>query len=329
MRTIETEYLTPADIDRAAALIAAGEIVAFATETVYGLGADSLNPTAIEKVFRAKGRPSNNPLIVHVHDASELERVVSQIPPIAKPWMDQLWPGPLTIVMPKHSSVPTAVSAGLETVGVRVPNHDFARELIRRSGQPIAAPSANRSGKPSATTWQAVAEDLDGWIAAIVCDDPSAIGLESTVVDATVDPPTILRQGGITLEQLRSITPSVIVLDGSVPRETAASPGLLHRHYQPNAKIQLLTSIDDHRDPILQASADKGLRMAYIGLQPPHGNSWEMVHVCQTIEQYAAQLFDFFRQADRTGIDVICCQVPPSPGIGAAIQDRLRRAAQT
>ena len=198
---MKTRHFSVSDIDAAAELLRSGELVAFPTETVYGLGANALSEAAVQRIFVAKGRPSDNPLIVHIASRTQLEHLVTSIPEVATRLMDQFWPGPLTIVLPKRPEVPNLVTAGLNTVAVRMPNHLIAIELIGQAGVPLAAPSANRSGRPSATTWQAVSEDLDGRIAGIICGEPTDFGLESTVVDVNSEQPRLLRPGGITFEQ--------------------------------------------------------------------------------------------------------------------------------
>ena len=333
---MKTEYLSIHELARAAALLRAGQVVAFPTETVYGLGADALNPAAIDKVFQAKGRPSDNPLIVHLHDPSSLGRVVSSVPIIAEKWMRQFWPGPLTIVMPKHRDVPLSVTAGLNTVAVRIPDHEHARSLIQLSGCPIAAPSANRSGRPSATTWQSVAEDLDGLIAAIVCDDPTRVGVESTVVDASGAIPRVLRQGGVTFEELAKLTPELLPYQSKIDGQVN-SPGRLHRHYQPSAKVVLVDSVSEiealqsqnlGRLPTNDRSRENS--QAYIGLEAISSGDipFAMVEHCESVGTYANRLFDFMRQADRKGVQIIWCQRAPKSGLGAAINDRLERAAE-
>ena len=234
----------------AAEFIRRGETVAFPTETVYGLGANALDETAVAKIFAAKGRPADNPLIVHLADTVQIENVVREVNAAAKLFIENFFPGALTLVLPKAERVPEIVTAGLQTVGVRVPAHDLAREFLRACALPIAAPSANLSGRPSPTTWQAVKEDLDGRIACILQGEQTQVGLESTVVDCTGEVPIVLRAGAVTLEQLRGVVATTRLLHkGAASRGNALpgddpdtfenfakrSPGLRHQHYAPCA----------------------------------------------------------------------------------------------
>jgi L-threonylcarbamoyladenylate synthase len=254
--------------------------------------------------------------------------------PLARTLMETFWPGPLTLVLPKRDSVPANVTAGLDTVAVRVPNHPIAISLIRESGLPIAAPSANRSGRPSATTWQAVAEDLDGRIAGIVCGEPTLMGLESTVVDTTSDPPRILRPGGVSLESLQQYSPNIVPYVGlnDTPSDSdrslsSNSPGLRHKHYQPNAKVVVWNADSPLRndEPVSQ-----GQVATYIGLTvPPQPIRFAKASICESVQEYAANLYDFFRVSDSIHADVVCCQSVPAIGIGVALMDRLHRASHT
>lgn len=332
---MKTHLFSSVDIEPAARLIRSCELVAFPTETVYGLGANAMDSDAVKKIFIAKGRPSDNPLIVHIPNFQQLEIVAREAPEVALNLMKRFWPGPLTIVFPKRAEVPPEVTAGLDTVAVRFPDHPVAIEIIRRAGVPLAAPSANRSGRPSATTWQAVAEDLDGRIAGIVCGEPTAFGLESTVVDATCNPPRVLRPGGISLEELMDVCPSIEPYSGHVPSSTnklANSPGIRHKHYQPRAKVLLVTSADAdsmNRISELPTVTSKGSVCHFIGLrQPKWSTRFSSVLVCSSVAEYAGQLFDFFRKADLSGADMICCESVEEIGLGVALLDRIRRAGE-
>lgn len=326
---MHTERFQTNQIQTAADLLRAGELVAFPTETVYGLGANALNADAVSKIFIAKGRPSDNPLIVHIWDRSQLPMIVRDIPPIALEWMNAFWPGALTIVFPKNAAIPDNVTAGLDTVAVRMPSHPITRELLQRANVPIAAPSANRSGKPSATTWQAVAEDLSGRIAGILCGQSSEIGIESTVADPNLNPPRILRPGGVTLLQLQRITPNVqgpslavATSSESQSSENLNSPGLKYRHYQPRARVQLIAIDEAGQQSTFSGNA------AYIGLGPiPPGRMYASAKVCSSVDEYAACVFEYFREVDRLGIPLVYCQSVGDGGVGAALMDRLRRAS--
>ena len=332
---MKTRYFSSFDLEPAALLLRDSELVAFPTETVYGLGANALDPAAVKKIFEAKGRPSDNPLIVHISNSNQLEQIVREIPIAAVDLMERFWPGPLTIVFPKRPAVPPEVTAGLDTVAVRFPAHPIAVEIIRRARVPLAAPSANRSGRPSATTWQAVAEDLDGRIAGVVCSEPTMFGLESTVVDTTCSPPRVLRPGGVSLEQLTAVCRDMVPYSGHHSNATdlsANSPGTRHKHYQPRAKVILMDgSIADSAKQTFGLSSVPSERSIchYIGLHPPRCSArYARVLVCSGLPEYASQLFDFFRKADLSGADLVCCESVEEVGLGVALLDRIRRASQ-
>jgi L-threonylcarbamoyladenylate synthase len=302
----------------AARFILHGETVAFPTETVYGLGANIFNEEAIGKIFIAKGRPADNPLIAHIHNLSQLELLTGEIPPSAAKLVEAFFPGPLTLVLPKNERVPAVATAGLKTIGVRMPKHAIARQFLRACQVPVAAPSANLSGRPSPTTWQAVRADLDGRIGCILKGDQTPVGLESTVVDCTGDRPVVLRAGAVTLEQLRGVIPETELSDAedvSAPK----SPGMKHRHYAPRAKVVI--------SPFPQQAIPTD-RSAFIGLEaPPQPEAFKRILICQDVEQYARELFRFFRECDIGKVETIYCQAVNEEGLGLALMDRLRRAA--
>lgn len=331
-----TQRLTTSELDRGAELLKLGGVVAFPTETVYGLGACAFKPDAIAKIFLAKGRPSDNPLIVHIASASQLDLLVEHVSEVAKILIAAYWPGPLTLVMNKRPEVPTVLTAGLNTVAIRMPEHQAALELIRLADSPLVAPSANRSGRPSATTWQAVIDDLDSRIDAVVCGEPTRLGIESTVVDVTGEYPVVLRHGSITQEAINATMMSKVGptasraamnIESSDDGLLKRSPGTRHRHYQPRAKV-ILYSHDEIDSPFpLPASVQE--RVAWIGLEPTNHlmHASEMSRVCGSIEEYAANLYSFFRECDNSHIDKIYCQSVPKQGLGTALMDRLSRAA--
>lgn len=302
----------------AARYIIHGEVVAFPTETVYGLGANIFNEDAIRKIFEAKGRPTDNPLIVHLSDFNQLRSVVREIPPNAHKLMDAFFPGPLTLVMPKHEKVPAIATAGLNTIGVRMPQHPTAKQFLHACGLPIVAPSANLSGRPSPTTWWAVREDLNGRIACILKGHQTKVGLESTVVDCTGPIPVVLRAGGVTLEQLREIIPETEMAkagDAVAPK----SPGMKYRHYSPNARVSI-SNFPQFTAPVGES--------AYIGIDPPpHPEGFKKVLLCKDVAEYAHSLFHFFRECDEAGLQTIFCQAVQEEGLGLALMDRIRRAA--
>lgn len=304
-------------IQRASHFIQKNEIVAFPTETVYGLGANAFNSDAVKKIFAAKGRPADNPLIVHVGEMSQLPSVVSMIPSFAEKLMEKFFPGPLTLVLPKNKKISSAATAGLQTVGVRIPKHPIAEKFLKECGIPVAAPSANISGKPSPTTWQAVKHDLSGRISCILKGNPSRVGVESTVVDCTGSSPVILRAGGITLEQLRDIIPSTRLSKSNGSR-TTKSPGVKYRHYSPRAYVFIVSGVEE-TVPMKSAG--------YIGIQRIGRKHFGLTKICRDQREYARSLFHFFRECDANGIQTIYCEQVSEDGIGLALMDRIRKAA--
>ncbi len=308
----------------AADLLRRGGLVAFPTETVFGLGVDATNDDAVRRLFAAKGRPSDNPLIVHVADVSCWSLAASVITPSAEALLAAFAPGPLTVVLPKRSEVSSLVTAGLGTVGVRVPDHPVAREVLRLADVPIAAPSANRSGRPSGTRWRSVLEDLEGRIDAVYRKDGPSLGVESTVVDCTGPVATVLRLGAVTTEQIRSILPDAREITGeshSLAREGARSPGTTHPHYQPHADVRLIDSPGS-------VNVAQGDRVAYCGLLPiRQQDALAISAIYDTVGDYAAAFYEFLREADRHGVTTIYVQWAPAHGIGHALRDRQLRAA--
>ncbi len=303
--------------EEAARILNAGQVVAFPTETVYGLGASIQRPEAIRQLFEAKGRPGDNPLIVHIYSIEQLPEVATEINPAAKKLIERFFPGPLTLVLKKSPQVPFSVTAGLETVGVRCPANPVAREFLRQCNSPVAAPSANLSGRPSATSWETVYEDLGGKISCILKGEASTIGLESTIVDCSGSEPILLRAGAITLEQLQAVLPVISTRTTHKSGEAPKSPGLKYPHYAPKASLQLCESGET-----ITAQPSS----AYIGLSPaPEGVVKAMV--CGNLEAYGRELFSFFRLCDTERIRLIYCELPANQGLGRAIRDRLMRAA--
>lgn len=310
-------FLTKSSIE-AAEFVKRGGIVAFPTETVYGLGANVFDEAAIAKIFAAKQRPNDNPLIAHVGNLEQIKLLVSEITPNARKFIEAFFPAPLTLVLPKSAQVPLTATANLETIGVRMPKSELAREFLKACETPIVAPSANLSGKPSPTTWQAVYEDLNGRVDCILQGAMTEIGLESTVVDCTTDAPLVLRSGAISLENLQKVVPEThhyqIRKD-----EQAKSPGLKHRHYSPTAQVVLIS------DSGFQIPDSKS--KAFIGLNEPK-QQFDLIKICASVEEYAHEVFAFFRECDRRKIGAIYCETVAETGIGAALADRLKRAAE-
>lgn len=310
------ETLVTRDVAVAASYLKRSGLVAFPTETVYGLGANARDAEAVEKCFLAKGRPADNPLIVHVSDQGQIAEIAMDLSSHARLLIEKFFPGPLTIVAKGTGLVADAATCGLDTIAFRMPANRLAQELIMAAGTPLVAPSANISGRPSPTTWEAVYEDLNGRIDCILQSDPTMIGLESTVVDCTTDTPQLLRSGAVSLEELRAVVPEIVVapIGNNAPR----SPGLRHRHYSPNAKVILLKDLYDISDVA---------GSAYIGIDEPP-NQLKLMRICRTPEEYASSVFEFFRECDRAGLRVVYCQSIDEAGIGAALMDRIRRAAE-
>jgi L-threonylcarbamoyladenylate synthase len=304
--------------------------VAFPTETVYGLGADVLNLDAVRKVFSVKGRPPDNPLIVHVAGTQMLDDVVDEIPDKGKILGEAFWPGPLTLVMKRTILVSDLVTAGLDTVAVRMPDHPVALALIRAFGEGIVGPSANLSGRPSPTTAQHVYDDLRGQIELILDAGQTAIGMESTVVDVTADPPVILRLGGLTRERIEEVI-GPVETDTSGERSNR-SPGTRHRHYAPRAKV-LLVRQDDQAAfaAILQEERQAGKKVGCIVhssllAKLESGESYRVLP--SSIDFFARHLFRTLRELDAMRVDVIVIEGVHEEGLGATVMDRLRRAAQ-
>lgn len=322
MRKIRTSYnnlwvktIITESPEEAADFIRRGRIVAFPTETVYGLGADVFDESAIENIFVAKSRPADNPLIVHVASADQISLVAFEVTESAEKLIKVFFPGPLTIVLTKRPEVPAIATAGLDTVGIRMPRHKTANAFLIASATPVVAPSANISGRPSPTTWNSVLEDLDGLIDCILAGEATQIGLESTVVDCAGAVPVLLRPGAISLDELRPVVGNIIISgDGDEERR---SPGMRHQHYSPRASVKLVSPADVIVDPAVAT---------FIGLHDRPEN-FAFKSICSSADEYAHQMFEFFRECDRQGIEIIYCESVPEVGIGTALMDRLRRAA--
>ena len=325
MRTQVLEA-TPEALTLAAEVIRAGGLVAFPTETVYGVGADALSAAAVARIFEAKERPRGNPLIVHVADATALDEVAVRVTDRAREVVASFWPGPLTLVLDRAAAVPLITTGGLDTVAVRVPAHPVAQGLIRAAGRPLAAPSANRSGRPSPTRAPHVLEDLGGRIELILDGGSTSVGLESTVLDMTTEPPTLLRPGGVTLEQLEAHLGRVRLATGD-DEAAGRSPGLRFRHYAPRAKVVLIEA--GAGEEAVASWLDGGKSVALmaqrsVGLDRP-GLRVRLMPV--DLEAYARELFEALRDLDATGVDAIFVEGIAEVGLGRAIMDRLRRAA--
>lgn len=335
---METKLLTAMDetateaIGQAAAILKSGGLVAVPTETVYGLAASAFSESAIQNIYAAKGRPSDNPLIVHIAELDELKGIAGYISPLARQCMEAFWPGPFTAVVPKSDRIPSVVSGGLNTVAIRMPDHAVTRAIIRAAGLPLAAPSANRSGSPSPSTAAHVIDDMNGRIDAVVVSTDCAVGVESTVVTFATDPPRLLRPGGVTVEQLRILIPD-LVIDPAVTAEPeqgaqVASPGMKYKHYAPKATVLLAEGsgkafrrycnrhADDFDLALCYEEEAEGLPLPYLSLGARDDHA-----------RQAERLFSLLREIDRRGFEKVLVHAPARDGMGLAVYNRLIRAA--
>lgn len=327
---METKILSTSEYDIALAgeIIAKGGLVAFPTETVYGLGADALNENAVKNIYAAKGRPSDNPLIVHICEKEDIVPLVKEVTPKARALMDAFFPGPLTIILPKSDRVGNVVSGGLDTVAVRMPQNDIARRLIRASGCPVAAPSANTSGLPSPTRAKYVIEDMNGKIDAIIDGGDCEFGVESTVITLAGDVPTILRPGAVTKEMIESVIGETevarAVLEGMKNDEVAASPGMKYKHYAPKAQVVI---VDAEKEVYENFVNSRGNAFALCF----EGDNVTVDKVTYGRENddlsQARELFDALRQLDEMGAKKVYARIPHTTGVGMAVYNRLIRAA--
>lgn len=352
IQKIDATNMASSDFKEAAELLRSGKLVAFPTETVYGLGGNAYDSTASARIYAAKGRPSDNPLIVHISCFDELAPLVSDIPDEAKALADRFWPGPLTIIMNKSDRIPKETTGGLDTVAIRMPSHPIANRLIKEAGIPIAAPSANASGRPSTTKAEHVIEDLDGKIDMIIDGGSSDIGLESTIVDLTAAPPLILRPGYITIEMLKEVIPD-IEYDKAVLKRikddtiVAKAPGMKYRHYAPQGELTIFegdveavsSCIYKEAKEKLEAGYTVGiltsdeLLKSYAGLASGKTNADKPQLYIKDIgsreneAEIAAGLFDALRYFDEIGAEYIYAEAFSEGGIGRAIMNRLMKAA--
>lgn len=329
---IASIFDNPDELQQAADILARGGLVAFPTETVYGLGADGLNEEAVRAIYKAKGRPGDNPLILHICDTEMLSQLARKVPEQAVRLGLEFWPGPLTMVLPKTDRVPDVVSGGLDTVAIRFPDNLIARELIRRCGRPIAAPSANLSGSPSPTTAQHCIDDLMGRVEAIVDGGPCGVGLESTVVSLAGKVPTVLRPGGITVEQLQRVLGQVQV-DPAVTRPVeegrkVSSPGMKYKHYAPKAKVVL---VDAGREAFVRYVNEKKGEGVFALCFSEDASDLQTPSVCyggqNRPQEQARGLFFALRRLDDLGARLVLAHCPPKDGVGLAVYNRLLRAA--
>lgn len=356
IQKIDATNMASSDFKEAAELLRNGKLVAFPTETVYGLGGNAYDSTASARIYAAKGRPSDNPLIVHISCFDEILPLVEAVPQNARVLADRFWPGPLTMILNKSDRIPKETTGGLDTVAIRMPSHPIANRLIKEAGIPIAAPSANASGRPSTTKAEHVIEDLDGRIDMIIDGGSSDIGLESTIVDLTVEPALILRPGYITIEMLREVIPD-IEYDKAVLKRmrddsiVAKAPGMKYRHYAPKGELTIFEGDTDAVSKAIGKAAEEKLRSGYsVGIltsdelagsyedlkkyvtdgKKPHENGALYIKDIGSREneaEIAAGLFDALRYFDEVGAEFIYAEAFNDGGLGQAIMNRLMKAA--
>lgn len=321
------------EIAQAAGILRSGGLVAIPTETVYGLGADALNPDAVRRVYEAKGRPSDNPLIIHVPGAEWLSRYCVEVPEEAYRLAETFWPGPLTLILKRNPIVPDRTTGGLDTVGVRCPDHPVTLALIEAAGVPIAAPSANRSGRPSCTTAAHVLEDVGGRIDCVLDGGPCAVGVESTIIDLTVAPPRLLRPGGLPLEEIEAVLGPVSV-DDAVTRqmgegERPRAPGMKYRHYAPAAPVTVVTGSPAKSARYIRERLTENCGViCYDEFLPYFSDvTAQSFGSMQNKREQARRVFDALRAFDSTGVEHIFAQCPDSGGLGLAVGNRLKKAA--
>lgn len=333
---IKVNSLTDEALERASKFIKNGGLVAFPTETVYGLGGDGLNSQVASKIYQAKGRPSDNPLILHINEQKMLERLVSNVTPMAKKIMTAFCPGPITIILPKSDIVPNTVTGGLDTIAVRMPDNDIARELIRLADTPIATPSANISGRPSPTTAEAVYRDLQGRIDMILDGGACEFGVESTIVDCTGKIPVILRPGAITKEMLEEIFP-VVEIDKAIVGENVVpkAPGMKYKHYAPKVDMLLVEGTREQMvTAINKLIKDYELKNQRVGLLVSDEVAMKLNHDCtfkygsqNDLAKIASEIYEGLRYFDDKFIDIIIAEGTTDKGLGLAIMNRLHKAS--
>lgn len=336
MKTL-IEKANASSIRKAAEILKRGGLVAFPTETVYGLGANAFDSQAVKKIYLAKGRPSDNPLIVHICDVNQLYDVVANVSDVAQKLIKKFWPGPLTIIFDKKDSIPSQTSGGLDTIAVRFPSNQVAQKLIRLANLPIAAPSANISGKPSCTHFDHVVNDLDGKIDMIICDEnEESFGLESTILDLTTQIPTLLRPGAITLEMIKETIGDVVVANNLInDDEHPKAPGMKYKHYSPRADVFIvdgdLKNVVAKINEMIEQNLDANKKIGVLASEQTK-NLYENCFVISAgdrnnLYSVAQNLFSSLRQFDLNNIDIVYAESFPDENIGFAIMNRLSKAA--
>lgn len=334
-RVLDIDNINLNELDKQAQLLREGKTVIFPTETVYGLGANALDEQAVKKIYEAKGRPSDNPLIVHIYKKEEVYELAKDISKKAEDVMQRFWPGPITLILNKKNIVPYKTSGGLDTVAIRMPSHKIAREIIRMAGIPIAAPSANISGRPSPTKAEHVYEEMNERVDGIVLGGDCDFGLESTVVDFTSEIPMILRPGSITKEDLEKVIGNVILdpsLEKKEDNKKAKAPGMKYTHYSPNADVYIVSGkkedVFQKINNLVVENQEKGLKVGVMCLsQNKKMYSGEVIGLGNTLEEIARNLFGVLREMDKIGVDRVYSEAFTTEGLGQAIMNRLVKSA--
>ena len=332
---IDINNIDKNEINKQSKLLSEGKTVIFTTEAIYGLGANALDEDAVKKIYEAKGRPSDNPLIVHIYDKEEVYNLAENINEKAKTIMDKFWPGPITIILNKKDIVPYRTSGGLETVAIRMPSHLIAREIIKEAGVPIAAPSANISGRPSPTKADHVYEEMNGRVSGIVLGGDCNFGLESTVLDVTTENPMILRPGSITKEELEKVIGEVLIdpsLERKEDNKKAKAPGMKYTHYSPDADVYIVSGNREETiskiNSLVVENNKKGLKTGVMCLEQNKNNyKGEVVSLGSTLEEVGSNLFDVLRKMDKMNIDIVYSEEFSRNGVGQAIMNRLLKSA--
>lgn len=325
----------PQMIKAAARIIRKGGLVVFPTETVYGLGANAMNTEAVAKIFQVKGRPADNPLIVHVADPLDIIPLTKDIPSLAEKLIEEFWPGPLTLVLKKSALLPDIITGGLDTVAVRMPDNKIALDLIVEAGLPLVAPSANLSGKTSPTSLNHVVDDLFGKVDAIIDGGDMAIGLESTVVDVTLSPPVLLRPGGYSIEELERVVCPISIptaIHADIGGSAARSPGMKYRHYAPEASLVLVEGEESNMTEKIQILAEeyakRGIKVGILTTKKNRFyNAAHLNYIGRNPATVAKNLFRALRQLDSQGVEIIIAEGIEERGLGLAVMNRLRKAS--
>lgn len=332
---IDINNIDKEELKKHAKLLKEGKTVIFPTETVYGLGANALDEDAVKKIYEAKGRPSDNPLIVHIYEKKEVYDLAKSISEKSEIVMDKFWPGPITIILNKKEIIPYRTSGGLETVAIRMPSHPIARKIIKYAGIPIAAPSANISGRPSPTKANHVYEEMNGRVNGIVLGGDSSFGLESTVLDMTGNTPMILRPGSITKEDLESVIGEVVMdpsLEKKEDNKKAKAPGMKYTHYSPDAEVYIVSgneeNIENKINELVKINLEKGLKTGVMCLEKNKDKyDGEVISLGKNLDEVGSNLFDVLREMDKRNIDIVYSEEFPKVGVGEAIMNRLLKSA--